>query len=71
MLLRSTQQRERGDAILFAELGEDLREIRGMLLVEQVDEVRGCAEADQPSDGIEDDINLALRHEDPLNLPCD
>ena len=57
------EQRERGDAVLLAELGEDLREIGGVLLVEQVDEVRGCAKADEPLDGIENDVNLALRHE--------
>ena len=65
------QEREGGVAILFAELGEDLREVRGMLFVEEIDEVRRRAEANQALDGIQDDINLALRHDDPLNLPCD
>ena len=58
-------------AILLAELGEDLREVGGVLLVQEIDEVRRRANAEQALDGIEDDVNLALRHDDPLNLPCD
>ena len=57
------EERERGVAILLAELGEDLREVGGMLLVQQVDEIRRRADANQALDRIEDDVNLALRHE--------
>ena len=56
------EEREGGAAILLAELGEDLGEVGGMLLVQEIDEVRRRAEAHQAPDGIEDDVNLALRH---------
>ena len=56
------QQREGGLPILVAELGEDLREVGGMLLLEQIDEVRRRADAQEALDRVEDDIELALRH---------
>src|SRR4029450_1843416 len=65
------QEREGGVAVLLAEIAEDLREIRGVLFVEQVDEIRRRAEANQALHRIEYDINLALRHRDPPNLPRD
>jgi hypothetical protein len=58
-------------AILLAQVGEDLREVGGMLLVEEIDEIRRRADAHQALHRIEDDVNLALRHGDPPNLPCD
>ena len=48
--------------ILVSDLGEDLREISGMLLLKQIDEVRRGADANQTLDGVEDDINLSLSH---------
>ena len=65
------QEGEGGVPVLFAEIAEDLREIGGVLLVEQVDEIRRRAEANQALHRIEDDVNLALRHRDPPNLPRD
>ena len=56
------QERERGLPILVAELGEDLREVGRMLLLEQIDEVRRRAYAKEAFDGVQHDIELALRH---------
>jgi hypothetical protein len=56
------EEREGGGAILFTELGEDLREVGGVLLLEQIDEIRRCAESDQALDGIEYDVNFPLSH---------
>ena len=56
------QERERGLPVLVAELGEDLREIGRMLLLEQIDEVRRRAYAEEAFDGVQHDIELALRH---------
>ena len=56
------QEREHGLPILVAELGEDLREVGRMLLLEQIDEVRRRAYAKEAFDGVQHDIELALRH---------
>ena len=56
------QQRERRLPILVGELGEHLREVRRMLLLQQIDEVRRRAYAQEAFDGVEHDIELALRH---------
>ena len=53
---------ERGRAISFRERREDLRQIGGVLLLEQVDEIGRRADADQPLDRIEDDVDFALGH---------
>ena len=57
------EEREGGVTILVAELGEDLREVGRVLLLQQIDEVRRRADAQQALDRVEDDVNLALRHE--------
>jgi len=57
------QEREARAPVLLAELGEDLREIRRVLFLEEVDEIRRRAEPHQTADGVENDVNLALRHE--------
>ena len=56
------QQRERGLPVLVGELGEELREIGRMLLLEQIDEVRRRPHAQEALDGVEHDVELALRH---------
>ena len=56
------EQRERRLAILVAELGEELREVGGMLLLQQVDQVGGRPHALEALHRIEHDIELALGH---------
>ena len=47
---------------LSRKLGEELREVGGMLLLEQVDEVRRRPHAQEALDGVEHDVELALGH---------
>ena len=56
------EQRERGVAVLVGKLGEELREIGGMLLLQQVDEIRGRPHALEALHRVEHDIELALGH---------
>ena len=48
-------------ALGFEERAEHLREVGGMLLLKQVQQVGGGADAEQPLDRVEYDINSALR----------
>ena len=56
------QQRERRSPVLVAQLGEHLGEVGRMLLLEQIDEVRRRAYPKEAFDGVQHDIELALRH---------
>ena len=56
------EQRERGLPILLGELGEELREVGRVLLLEQVDQVRRRPHAHEALHGVEHDIELALGH---------
>ena len=56
------EKRERGVSVLVGKLGEELREIGGVLLLQQVHEIRGRPHALEALHRIEHDIELALRH---------
>ncbi len=56
------EQGERRAAILVGKLGEELRQIGRVLLLEQVDEVRRRPHALEALDGVEHDVELALGH---------
>jgi hypothetical protein len=71
LAVRSTEEREGRVAIFLAELGEDLREVGGMLLVQEIDEVRRRADPDQAPDESRTTSILRCAMSDPLNLPCD
>ncbi len=69
------EQVERGMPFLVGELGEELRQIGRVLLLEQVHQVGGRPHAHQTLHGVEHDIELALRHQEvqraerePLNV---
>ena len=55
------EQAERGLAVLVGKLAEDLGEIGGMLLLQQVQQVGGRTNAQQSLDRVEDEIDSALR----------
>jgi hypothetical protein len=55
-------------AVLVGQLGEHLREVGGVLLLEQIDEVRRRAYTKETLDGIDDDIEPALRHWAPSRM---
>src|SRR5688572_21208941 len=64
-------------AVLVRQLAEDLREVGGVLLLKEVQEVGGRTNTQQPLDRVEDEINSALRHHrdtpshpKQLNLAC-
>ena len=56
------EQGERRAAILVGQLGEELRQVGGVLLLEQIDEVRRRPHALEALDGVEHDVELALGH---------
>ena len=58
---RRAARTRRGDP--FGQLGEDLREVGGMLLLQQIDEVRRRAHAQQALHRVEHDVELALGHQ--------
>jgi hypothetical protein len=56
------QQRKRRESILLRQLREHLRQVGRVLFLEQIDEIRRRADAKQAFDGVQHDIELALRH---------
>ena len=63
------EERKHGLALGVEERAEHLREVRGMLLLKQVQQVGGGADAEKPLDGVEYDVNSALRsHDDQRNF---
>ena len=56
------EHREGGLPILVGQLREHLGQIGRVLFLEQIDEVRRRAYAKQAFDGVQHDIELALRH---------
>ena len=61
-LLRSTSSVNAACAILVGQLAEDLREVGRMLLLQQVQQVGGGADAQQALDRVEHDVEFALGH---------
>ena len=55
------QQREHGQRSVSSSVAEDLGEVGRMLLLEQIQQVRGRADAQQALDRVEDDITAARR----------
>ena len=55
------EQGERRLAVLVGQLAEDLREVGGVLLLEQVEQVRRRTDAQQALDRVEDEIDSSLR----------
>ena len=52
---------ERRLAILVRQLAEDLREIRGVLFLKQIQQVCGRTDAQEPLHRVEDEIDTSLR----------
>ena len=63
------QQAERRLAILVRQLAEDLGEVGGVLLLQQVQQVGGRTNAQQSLDRVEDEIDSALRRHDECPSP--
>jgi len=55
------KQVEAGVAVAVGEFLEDLREVRGMLLLQQIQQVGGRPDAQETPDGVEDEVDSALR----------
>ena len=62
------EQGERGLPVLVGELGEQLREVGRVLLLEQVHQVGGRPHALEALHRVEHDIELALGHEQSNDL---
>ena len=60
------EQRERGMALALLERAEDLREVGRVLFLQQIQQVRGGPDTQQPLDRVEDDVQFSLlRHVRP------
>ena len=67
--MRSTRIAEHRLPFGVEERAEDLRQVGRMLLLQQVQQIGRRANAEQPLDRVEDDVNSALRsHGDPCNF---
>ena len=58
------EDRKSGAALLIRELGEQLRKVGGVLLLEQIQQVGGRANPEEPLDRVEDDVESALSRHD-------
>src|SRR5213592_3472717 len=55
------EQAETGFAVSIGQFTENLREVGGMLLLQQVQQIGGRADAQEASDGVEDEVDSARR----------